>query len=371
MRRTRLVFAPQAPQQPVTYLLLNEFGEPVGRGEQPLSPPAPVVPETVVLVVPGVDAAARWLNLPTRNDAQARTAAALLLEDSQALDDEALHLAVGPLEADGHRLVVAVARAQMQAWIELARLYGLTPEAVTPDHLLLPAPEDGRPIAARLGEMLAVRGPRLALSCEPDLAPVLIDDPDLQVLEHPDEVDARLAQGAGQPLFNLLQGDFAPSDGRQVARRELLRPALLAAALLLSPILLDAANAARLTFAARETEAAAESRAAQVLPKGTVVSDAAAQTTAHLQRLEIAAGDGPAGLAARLFHALSGLEGAQAEGVIVSPDGAMRATISHVNYSDMDLLADALGRQGVAFKQEGVREEGGRIVSEVILGVRS
>ena len=370
MKRTRLVFAPPAPQQPATYLLLNEFGEPVGRGEQPLSPVDPVVPETVVLVVPGVDAAARWLHLPARHDAQARAAAALLLEDSQALDDEALHIAVGPLEADGHRLVVAVARAQMQAWIELVRLYALTPEAVTPDHLLLPEPEDGRPVAARLGEMLAVRGPRLAFSCEPDLAPVLIDDPDLQVLERPDEVEARLAQGASRPLLNLLQGDFAQRDGRQLSRRDLLRQALLAAALVLSPILLDAANAARLTFAAREAETAAERRAAQVLPKGTAISDPAAQTSAHLRRLEIAAGGGPAGLAARLFQGLASLEGAQAEGLIVSPDGAMRATVSHVNYSDMDLLADALRAQGVAFKQEGVREEGGRIVSEVILGVR-
>lgn len=370
MRRTRLVFAPQAPQQPATYLLLNEFGEPVGRGEQPLAPPDPVAPEAVVLVVPGVDAVARWLHLPARHDAQARSAAALLLEDGQALDDEALHLAVGPLEADGHRLVVAVGRSQMQAWIELARLYGLAPETVTPDHLLLPEPEDGRPVAVRLGGILAVRGRRLAFACEPDLAPVLIDDPDVQVLDRADELEARLAQGAGQPLFQLLQGDFAPADGRRVDRRDLLRPALLAAALLLSPILLDGANAARLTVAARDAEAAAERRAASVLPKGTVVSDPAAQTSAHLQRMEVAAGGGPAGLAARLFQVLSGLEGAQAEGLIVSPDETMRATISHVNYSDMDLLADALRRQGVAFKQEGVREEGDRIVSEVILGVR-
>lgn len=371
MRRTRLVFAPPAPRQPASYLLLNEFGEPVGRGEQPLSPPIPGAPETVVLVVPGVDALARWLHLPARQEGQARAAAALLLEDDQALDGEQLHLAVGPLEPDGHRLVVAVARDQMQAWIELARLYGLTPDAVTPDHLLLPEPEDGRPVAARLGQMLAVRGPRLAFSCEPDLAPLLVDDPELQILDRPDEVEARLVQGVGGAPLSLLQGEFAPTDGRQVARRELLRPALLAAALALSPVLLDGANAARLTFAARDAEAAAERRALAVLPKGTVVSDPAAQTSAHLQRLELAAGGGPAGLAARLFQALSGLEGAQAESLIVSPDGALRASISHVNYSDMDLLGEALRRQGIAFKQEGVRDEGGRVVSEVILGVRS
>lgn len=370
MRRTRLVFAPSDPQAPPAYLLLDAFGEVVGRGEQPLRAEAPAAPTTVVLVVPGVEATARWLRLPARGEAQARAAAALLLEGEQALEDEPVHLALGPLEADGCRLAVTVARSRMQGWLDLARLHGISPDVVAPDCLLIPEPEGERPVAARIGGALAVRGRRLAFACDPDLAPVLLQDRDPELASDAEAVERLLAQGAGRPTINLLQGEFAPADGRRIDPRDLRRAGVLAALLLASPMALEGAEALRLSFAADRAEAAARQDAAAVLPKGTVVRDPAVQVAARLERLELAAGGGPAGLAARLFAALSGIEGAQVESLIVSPDGALRASITHANYSDMELLGGALRGDGIAFKEEGTRDEAGGIVSEVMLGVR-
>jgi general secretion pathway protein L len=370
MKRTRLIFLRADPQAPPGYLLLNEFGEPVGRGAQPLQAEAPAVPTTIVLVVPGAEAVARWLALPGRNDLQARAAARLLLEDEQALG-EPVHVALGPVEADGARLVVSAAEARMQAWLATARLHGLEPDVVVPDHLLLAQPLEADVVAVTLDDQVAVRGDRLAFTAEPDLAAVVLAGRIAQAVAEPDAVERLFAAGAGRIPVNLLQGDFAPADGARPDRRQLVRVAALVAALVLSPLLLDAAQALRLTFAAQSVEADTRAQAAAVLPKGQAVNDPAAQVAGQLDRLELAAGGGPAGLAAQLFRNLQSLDQAQVESVIVSPDGALRATISHANYSDIDLLSDGLRREGVALREEATREEaGGRIVSDVILGVR-
>lgn len=370
MRRTRLVFAPHEAQAPPAYLLLNEFGEPVGRGEQPVHAEPTGAPTRVVLVVPGVDVTARWVDLPARSEAQARAAAALLLEDAQALDEGAApHLALGPLEADGHRLIVTTSPARMQAWLDLAKLYGLAPDAVVPDCLLLPQPEGETPLAARFGPTLAVRGQRQAFAGEPELAALVLGERTPQPVEG-EALERLLGRGAAEPAIDLRQGAFAPADGSRVTAKDFRLAAVLAGLLVLSPALLNAAQALRLTLAADGLQAQARREAAAVLPKGTALNDPMVQVAAQADRAELAAGGGPAGLAAQLFRALSEIDQAQVESLIVSPDGAMRAQISHVNYSDGDLLAQTLKRNGIAFREEGVREEGGRIVSDVILGVR-
>jgi general secretion pathway protein L len=368
MKRTRLVFAPTRPQDAPTYLLLDEAGEPVGRGEQLVHAAPALTPTRVVLVVPGAEVAARWLQLPTRNDAQARAAATLLLEDDMAFADEVLHLAVGPLEADGYRLVATVAEARLRGWLDLARTYGLTPDTVVPDHLLPPEPLDGRALGLPLGDLVAVRGPRMAFACEPEMVELLAGG-EVEVLNAEAAV-RRLAEGAGGDLLDLRQGAFAPADGARPAPRQIIRAAILAGLLLLSPAIVDGVQAVRLNLAAGKLEIDTARRAAEILPKGIAVDAPAAQVEAAVARAELAAGGGPAGLAARLFVALSGIEGAQLESLIVSEDGALRATLSHGNYSDVELLKGAMAGSGAGLREEASREEAGRIVSDVILGVR-
>ncbi|MCR5881091.1 type II secretion system protein GspL [Phenylobacterium sp. J367] len=254
MRRTRLVFAPADPQAAPAYLLLDAFGDVVGRGEQPVTAGAPDTATAIVLVVPGVDAVARWLQLPTRSDAQARAAAALMLADETAFADEPLHVAVGPLEDDGHRLVVAMAESRLRAWLDLARIHGLPVERVVPEYMLLPELEDGTPVAVRIGDLVAVRGRRLALACEPDLLATLLQPP--PAVAEGEAAERLLAEGATRPGIDLRQGPFAPADGQRPGRRDIVRAAALAGVLLLSPILLNAAEAVRLNLAADRLERA-------------------------------------------------------------------------------------------------------------------
>ncbi|WP_374467853.1 type II secretion system protein GspL [Phenylobacterium sp.] len=369
MRRICLVFAPQDPQRAPTYLLVDPFGDVVGRGEQPVQAGPPDPATDVVLVVPGVEVTARWLHLPTRSDAQARAAAALMLEGETALADEPLHLAVGALEEDGHRLVAAVTEPRLRGWLDLARTYGLALDHVVPDHLMVAEPEGEAPVAVRWGDLVVVRGRRLAFTCEPELAPALLDP--MPPVEEGEAAERRLAAGASLAGLDLRQGAFAAADTSRPARRDLVRAGILAGVLLASPLIIDAAGTVRLNLAAGRLEQEAARTVAGILPKGAAVNDPAVQAQAALQRAQLAAGGGPAGLAARLFAALSEIDQAQAESLIVSPDGALRATVSHTNYSDVEVLRGALARAGMALREGATREEGGRIVTDVIVGARS
>lgn len=364
--RTRLIFAPADNQTAPWMLVLGEGGAVLERRSLQLGEPPPA--DRTLLVVPGAEVSAHWLHLPTRNAVQARAAAAHLLEDRLALPGEEAHLAVGALEADDHRLVAVASKSRMEAWLALARLHGVAPDAIVPDHLLLPEPADEEVIAADMGGWIAVRGRRLAFSCEPEMLEVLLGERRAQIAEG--EVLERLwAEGAARPAVNLLQGGFDPAAAQKVTARDLRRPALLLLALLLLPALILGVETWRYRSAAEGLQAAAVREADSVLPKGRPIGDPAAQAASHLTGLELAAGGGPVGAAASLFAAVESIEGAQLETLIASPEG-VRAAISHTNYSDVELLREAMRKAGFAFKEESTRDEGGRVMSDVLVGER-
>jgi len=370
MSRTRIVFLPEAPDAPPLHLVTGPGGGVLERGPLPRLGAAEAASARCVLVAPGTDIAVRWLNAPTRNPAQARAAVALALEDELAAPVLDAHLALGALEDDGRRAVAAVAPERMQAWLQIAADHGLSPDALIPEAFLLPEPAEGEPLnLARFAGRAVVRGRRLAWSAEDDLAPRLLDGRAVRELESA-ELERAVVESAARPAVNLLQGRFAPARGQGPAWRDLRRAAVLAGVALLSPLLIMAAQTVRQDMAARGLEREAAARVAAVLPRGTVVDDPARQVEARLGQLRITAGAGPAALAAQLFAAIEALDQAQVESLIAMPDGTMRATLSYANYSDIDVLTAALRRGGVSLRQEGAREEAGRVVSDVLLGAR-
>ena len=89
-----------------------------------------------------------------------------------------------------------------------------------------------------------------------------------------------------------------------------------------------------------------------------------------MDALSLASGGGAGGLAAQLFSAVEPLDQVQVESLIIMPDGSARAALSHAAYSDGEGLAQALQAAGLTVRVEGSREEGGRVISDVILGAR-
>ncbi|MAK81179.1 type II secretion system protein GspL, partial [Phenylobacterium sp.] len=222
---------------------------------------------------------------------------------------------------------------------------------------------------AEFGGLTAVRGRRLAFTGEPDLVAAVVGARPAQTLAGP-ALERALADMAVSPALNLLQGAFDPERREPLGRRDLRRPALLALALLVSPLILWGAQAGADHLRASQAEARAEAKVAALLPDGTAVTDPASQAQAQMDALSLASGGGAGGLAAQLFSAVEPLDQVQVESLIIMPDGSARAALSHAAYSDGEGLAQALQAAGLTVRVEGSREEGGRVISDVILGAR-
>jgi general secretion pathway protein L len=323
-----------------------------------------LAPMRTVLVVPGTSVTARRLAVVGHTEAQARGAAALQVGESLATAPDRLHVAVGPPDLAGLRWVTVTEPELLRTWLEQAAALGVVPDVVTPDHLLLPEPiEETGAVAVDCGDHIAVRTSALAFAAEPELVPALLGGLATPRVHDGEEAEALLASGAVSAPVNLLQGAFSRTARQAVGPRELRLVAGLALAVLLSPLVLSLASLAKHAVAADRMERAAIARAQAVLP-GATIQDPQAQVAARLAELRASAGFSMP--AAALFGAVQGVEQAAIERIDYG-EGVLRAAVSYTNYSDLDLLKAAIARAGVQVQDEGVRNEGGRIVSDLVL----
>lgn len=360
MTPIRLILLPSDPEWPVRQILFGpddrviedtrlEYGGP-WLGDTP-----------TVLAVPGSDVAARRLVLPNGPRAQLEAAAGLILEEELSEASEAMRVAVGPAEPDGTRIVAAASAARAQGWLEIARGLGAEPQAVLPDFLLLPEPEDDTVVTADLGDRTAARGRDLLLSVEADLVPVLLAGRESRPLEDGPARMAAFARAARAPLL-----DLRPAAPGQAARpRALKLAAALAVLLVASPLLLDIARAVQEDGAARRDERRAIALARSALGSGTAIQDPAAQMRAR--RLELAAGASFGRTAAGLFAAVEAVEGARIEALMFEASGAARATLSYADYSDVERLRAAAAANGLELEEVSALDERGVRIGDFVV----
>ncbi len=319
-------------------------------------------PMRTLLVVPGADVTARWLDLPAASDAQARSAAGFMLEESLAGAPERHHIAVGP-RTDGPRLTAVVDALRLQGWLDRAAVLGIAPDIVTPDHLILPVPEDDRLIGVRFGPQLSVRGYGLALSGEPDLLAVVLGER-TPTPANPLDSAALLARGADAPAINLLQGAFAPGGERSEAG-SWKRAAALAALLLVSPLLIAGAHIARNTGAALGLEDRADRRAIAMAPSLRGQKDPAGQALGLLESRRAA--DRFLALSAATFQVVQASGPVRMETLVYGEDSALRVSVAYANYSDLDTLKAAAAQAGLDLTEDSTVTEGGRISTDLIV----
>ncbi len=82
-----------------------------------------------------------------------------------------LHLALGPVEADGSAWLALIGQAQMAAHMARLEAAGVDPAHILPAALLLAAPAGGTPTSAGTGSQLVLRGPDYAGTAEAGLLP--------------------------------------------------------------------------------------------------------------------------------------------------------------------------------------------------------
>lgn len=365
MSLTRLILIPALGNAPAPYLVVDARGTVHERGH--LLPDAAAIPPTLrtVAVVPGTDVMARWLDLPSGGSAQVRAAALWALRDSLAAPADRLSVTLGaPGPAGEPRLVLVVNQALLSAWTDYLDVLGVRADVMVPDMMTLPVPAaDDTLSMVAFGPSLALRGHRFAVAVQPDLLDLVRGDRRVEPIESEAALERALVAAALNPPVNLLAGvDRDGSRGGGGWRRA----ALLAAVLLISPLVLTLASAARDDLAARRIEAGTRDLIRTRLPDLAASTDPVAEIS---RRLEVAAP--PGGLtaaAAALFTAVEGVEGAELDSFVADPETGVRATVSYPAYQDLDSLRAAMAAAGMRLDDTSTVDDGGRVVSEILIG---
>ncbi|WP_395943816.1 type II secretion system protein GspL [Brevundimonas sp.] len=363
MSQTRIVIIPPAASMPAPFLTFDAGGRVLQRGSLLLNDPATTPDVRTVAVAPGADVLARWLTLPVGGVAQVRAAARWALKDDLAGDPERTVVALGPVMGDAPRLAVAVSASLLEAWIDYLAALGVTPSAVVPDCLVLPTPDGDGLNAAVFGADMALRGATFAATLQPDLVEPIAAGRPLIRLDDAETLERLLASAAVAPAVDLLSGLERRRELRTGGWR---RVAALAAALVVSPLILTLAAGARDQIAADRAERQTLALIEQALPDAARTADPVEEA-----RRLLAVAPPPGGLAtasAALFAAVEQVEGAELDSLGADPAKGVRATLSYPAFSDLDTIRNALAASGLSLSDASTVEDGGRVVSEVIVG---
>jgi len=359
MKPVRILFLKDA-EAATPWFLADADGYVLARGSASIGDPALESAHRTILVVPGAEVLARWLDLPSGSPAQTTAAAAWAMRSDLATSPERTVVALGPAVPDERRLAVFADTARVEAWRHHAELLGAPADVITPDHLLLPEPETPDTLAVLdQGHQIVLRGRGLACSLEPELASLMAEGRAVEVID-PTLAETILIKAALRSPVNLLT-----MTGRRESRGGWRRAAILAVMLVLSPLILILAAAAHDDLAARRL--AAQDRAVatatlRTLPPG-------ADPLEELDR-RLAAAPPPGGLtgtSAALFAAVQAVDGAAIESLTL--DGpAVRAEVSYLDYKDLDVIETALNAAGRHGAVESTLEDAGRITSTLSIG---
>ncbi len=360
MSYARLVLMEASGEASPAWLVVDGASMVVMRGV--LTSPAAPLPQQArtILVIPGAEVTTRLISVRAATPAAAAQAAAMMLEDDLAAPRESLHVVLGPARADGRRIACVIAKDRLQVWLDAAKTLGLTPDAVVPDHLMLPQPASGEWLAVRIGDRLAVRGPECAFTAEPELATILVGGEALEPVEDAGAVESLMASMAFVPAANLMQ---TSAGAQRRAAGGWMGPAVLAALVLISPLILSGARLVRAQMAERGFDTAARAHAAAAV--GSTPGDPVAALQARAG--QAASGRRFLTASSALFDAVARVQGATLQAFAWQPDGTMRVTLIHDNETDAATLGQAMKAAGYAVREDGSSQAGGHIASDLTL----
>ncbi|WP_374764937.1 type II secretion system protein GspL [Yunchengibacter salinarum] len=354
-------------------------------------------PDSVNVILCGADVGAHRLVLPTRNRAQALAAAPYALEDHLAESPEKVHVALGPPNADGTVTALVVKRAPLANLVAQLRERGLHGARIVADYQLLTR-QDALVVAdnggSTGGRVALARPDGTGFTLETDLAEPLIRAeaeaaPDLPIHAHglPADMGRRLAAGPGAGMGDRLR-EAAPIPDASTAQRamqggislrqgafrtrpplaERLRPwrpaAALAASVLLAwggTLLMEGWR-----YHARADQLQAE--ASRTLARTGPGLDSLAQARARLRGATTRRGGLYGPLASHLYQGLRDAPAIRLESLrFDAATGTLRATVITGGFGALEDLRSRLARRGVRLEEGAARQNGDRVVSELIL----
>lgn len=300
--------------------------------------------ETVVAIIPARDVTIRSLLLPDLSDAQANAAARVAMGEHSLTPVEALHVAAGPADEDGHRTVVSIeARRVTERLISLADV-GLDPDRLLVAPLLLPIPGSGF-VRATFDSETVVRSRDAALLDDDVLTPIFLGDAAIATLDRP-AIEEALLRSVDGVNADLRHGAFAKRANLALDVARLRRFAIMALVLGGLVLATQIAGIVRMNMTASTIEADNQSRAAALLPPGTVITDPALQAEARLTAIE-GAGGGFTPLASAFATAVNASPNVELGSMIFDGQGGLRATVRAASPADLDAVEARLAAAGL------------------------
>ena len=323
----------------------------------------------VVAVAPAEAVTLHWARLPDRSLAQAAAAARLLVAETSAAPAGDLHVAVGDEGAlageGGERPVGVVDTAAMRGWLGMLAERGIDPDAVIPAPMLLPRPAEGY-VAGEVGGVRVLRGPGSGFADEPGLTEIVTGGAAVEPVGE-GALAASFAAALAAPPLDLRQGVFARRRRVAIDWRLVRRIALLAAALLLVTLAIDAVRLVRLNLAADAAGADADALARTGLARGETVTDPARQLTERLAGLR-GPGRGFSGTAAAVYAAVRQVPGSEVTSMSFGADGALVVGLASQRESAPTDLKRAIEAVGLPVSAGTFQSANGRVTGQFTVG---
>lgn len=316
-----------------------------------------------VLVVPGAQVLSRWMPVAGSTPAQMRAAALNALAPDLAQPADACIAAIGAANASGLRLVAIAARNDVEAWSAAAQQRGFTPDIITPDFALLPAPAEDTAIIARRAGDVVVRDRLAAFTCQAELLDLLL--PDRTTEEHDFEAEAVHATRQGR-LFDAPDFAWAAARKRDVAERPfpIVRIAAAAGVALLLGAAAPWIHALRLDAAARDFRREAETIARTALPDATRIVNPRAQLEEAL--LPARAGGRLAAAAAAIIEGASAAPGASISRLEADAEIGVSASLSINSAGDLEPIRARLAALGMQAEESSGAPVAGRTPVDIV-----
>jgi len=153
--------------------IASRSGGVVARGALTDMPSGPAA-RRIVLLLAGVEAQVKRVDIQARSEAQARAAAPHLLRGAIAAAPETMHYAIGDAIDDaGGRLVAVIAAERLRHWIEVCARHGFEPQSALVDCTVWPTPPGVVSVVETPPLTLVSGGAGGGYSIETALAPAL------------------------------------------------------------------------------------------------------------------------------------------------------------------------------------------------------
>lgn len=353
--------------------IINENGALITSDSTSVALASVSVKDVVILFVPGMDVGIFSAKLPVRNDNEARHAAAYALEDEIAVAIEDTHFAIGSAGEDLQmpRQVHIIAKETMRVWTDYLSTMPMLAQAIlvaTPS-VLRPGDvfeTDGRVMANMADKIFSVEAAMPAKMLD-----VLLNGQQAQLVSR-SELLQKLAE-RDEPLSELLdlrQGVFKAEKGKRLQSFKQWRLCGALACLLF--IGWFAMNFLQTYGMNREAEMIDEEIREiylELYPNAPVTNDyMRALTRATNDRISKTQTDFRSS-SATLYNALEKLPGMELRSLSFDrARGGLIARISYADFGDDIVLKSVLGEAGVSASLGAARQEGNRVVGDVILG---